>query len=328
MPEIIYGQADGLRRPAERPVRVIAVSSGKGGVGKTSLSVNLGLGLRALGLEVMLLDADLGLANVDVLLGLQPSFNLSHVLSGQCTLEDTIVEGPKGLMIVPAASGQRRMSELDPAEHVGLIRAFSDIQRPLDMLIIDTAAGLSDSVLTFSQAAQEVIVVACNEPASLTDAYALIKLLSRDRGVGRIQVVPNMVRSQAEGREVFENLSRVSERFLDVQLEFLGAVPHDDMLRRAIRKQRAVFEMYPNSASGNAFRQIARKVSHFEAPRVLEATSSSLLSDWSVRHPSEVRSELMHERCTRLSAGPATLGRRHGGGEHRARSAYCISPCR
>tara|TARA_R110000787_G_scaffold188679_7_gene300403 strand:+ start:8387 stop:9271 length:885 start_codon:yes stop_codon:yes gene_type:complete len=266
MAEFDYGQADGLRAGAGKPVRVIAVCSGKGGVGKTSLSVNLALALRMLNLEVMLLDADLGLANVDVLLGLQPAFNLSHVLSGQCTLEETMVEGPMGLMIVPAASGQRRMAGLDPAEHVGLINAFSEIKRPLDVLIIDNAAGLSDSVLTFSQAAQEAIVVACNEPASLTDAYALIKLLSRDYGVSRINVVANMVRSAAEGREVYEKLRRVTERFLDVNLELLGSVPHDEMLKRAIRKQKAVVEAYPGSASGAAFRQIALRASRFELP--------------------------------------------------------------
>lgn len=267
MPELRYGQAEGLMSPRSRPVRVIAVCSGKGGVGKTTVSVNLALGLRMLDLEVMLLDADLGLANVDVLLGLQPTFNLSHVLSGHCTLEQTMVVGPMGVLVVPAASGQRRMAELDPAEHVGLVRAFSELTRPLDVLIIDNAAGVSDSVLTFSQAAQEAIVVACNEPASLTDAYALIKLLSRDHGVSRIKVVANMVRSASEGQEVFESLDRVAQRFLDVQLELLGSVPHDEMLKRAIRKQRAVVEAYPNSQSGAVFRQIAKRISRLEMPR-------------------------------------------------------------
>ena len=173
-------QAAGVR-PADRlrPVKVIAVTGGKGGVGKTNVAANLGLCLATQGREVMLLDADFGLANVDVLLGLHPRFNLSHVLRGECNLEDVIVTGPRGLQVVPAASGVRQMAELSVGEHAGLIRAFSDLYHNLDVLIIDTAAGISDSVMTFSHAAHHVLVVVCDEPASITDAYALIKVLSR-----------------------------------------------------------------------------------------------------------------------------------------------------
>src|ERR1700741_1073955 len=184
MPKAANDQATGLRllRPA-KPVQVIAITSGKGGVGKTSVSVNLSTSLAMSGKQVMLLDGDLGLANVDVMLGLQPSYNLAHVLEGQCTLDETILGGPAGLMVVPASSGKKNMAELTRAENAGLVRAFSELSRPLDVLIVDTAAGIADSVITFSQASQEVIVVICNDPASLTDAYALIKVLNRDHGV-------------------------------------------------------------------------------------------------------------------------------------------------
>jgi flagellar biosynthesis protein FlhG len=248
-------------------VRVIAVTGGKGGVGKTTVSINLALALRLAGRDVMLLDADLGLANVDVLLGLQPTFNLSHVLEGKCRLADSILEGPMGLQIVPASSGRRSMAELSHIEHAGLIRAFSELDRPVDTLIIDTAAGISDSVLTFSQAAQEVLVVVCNEPASITDAYALIKVLSRENGVRRVQIVPNMVRNAAEGRQLFDNLSRVTERFLDVTLNYLGAIPHDELLRKSIQRQRAVIEAYPNCPAAQAFQALARSVDQWQAPR-------------------------------------------------------------
>jgi len=267
LPDVKQDQAAGLAALKQpRPVRVIAVTGGKGGVGKTTVSINLALALRLAGRDVMLLDADLGLANVDVLLGLQPTFNLSHVLEGKCKLADTIMEGPMGLQIVPASSGRRNMAELSYAEHAGLIRAFSELDRPIDTLIIDTAAGISDSVLTFSQAAQEVLVVACNEPASITDAYALIKVLSRENGVRRVQIIPNMVRSADEGRQLFDNLSRVTERFLDVTLSYLGHIPYDDLLRKAIQRQRAVIEAYPNSPSSNAFRSLARSVDQWQAP--------------------------------------------------------------
>jgi flagellar biosynthesis protein FlhG len=264
----INDQAESLRRRrGQHPVQVIAVASGKGGVGKTSVSVNLSLALTQLGRHVMLLDADLGLANVDVLLGLTPRFTLAHVLEGKCTLEETIIEGPMGLSVVPAASGQRRMAELTHAEHAGLIQAFSELGRDLDMLVVDTAAGISDSVITFTQAAHEVIVVVANEPASITDAYALIKVLSRDHGVRRVELLANMVRSQAEGRELHEKLVRVSERFLDVNLSYLGAVPYDDWMRRAIQRQQAVIEAYPNSPSAGAFRGIARRAEQWALPQ-------------------------------------------------------------
>ena len=190
---------------------VLAVANQKGGVGKTNVSANLALALQMSGEQVLLMDADLGLANVDVLFGLQPTFHLQHVLEGRCTLQEALVEGPQGLTIVPAASGLGQMANLSHAEHVGLIRAFSELQTPVDTLVVDTAAGIADGVLTFCRAAQEVLIVANNEPASLTDAYALIKVLSRDQGVKRVQVVANMGRSAAEGYELFEHLRRVSD---------------------------------------------------------------------------------------------------------------------
>lgn len=268
MPKISIDQAAGLRllRPA-RPVQVIAITSGKGGVGKTSVSVNLSTAMAMGGRQVMLLDGDLGLANVDVMLGLQPSRNLSHVLEGLCTLEDTLLAGPAGLTVVPASSGRKNMAELTRAENAGLIRAFSELSRPLDVLVVDTAAGIADSVISFAQAAQEVIVVICNDPASLTDAYALIKVLNRDHGVERVQVLANMVQNLTEAREVHENLRRVAERFLDITLNFMGFVPQDEWLRRAVRRQQAVVQAYPNSAASLAFMQLAKKVETWGSPR-------------------------------------------------------------
>ncbi|WP_022975053.1 MinD/ParA family protein [Nevskia ramosa] len=263
----VLDQAAGLRRlkPAQ-PVRVIAVTSGKGGVGKTSVSVNLAVSMALAGRQVMLLDGDLGLANIDVMLGLQPSYNLAHVLEGKCRLEDTLMIGPAGVMIVPASSGKRHMAELSAVEHAGLVRAFSELDRPLDVLIIDTAAGIADSVITFSQASQEVIVVVTGDPTSLTDAYALIKVLNRDHGVERVQVLANMVRDAGEAQSVYESLRRVAERFLDITLSFIGGIPNDDWLKRAVRRQRTVVEAYPNCPASEAFRQLARKADSWGMP--------------------------------------------------------------
>lgn len=261
-------QASGLRllKPAQ-PVRVLAVASGKGGVGKTSVSVNLAVAMAMAGRKVMLLDGDLGLANIDVMLGLQPSCNLSHVLEGQCSLEDTVLEGPAGVLVVPASSGKQHMSELSAVQHAGLVQAFSELARPLDTLIVDTAAGIAGSVITFSQASQHIIVVVTNDPTSLTDAYALIKVLNRDHGIRRIQVLANMTHGPAETREIYENLRRVAEKFLDVTLSFMGSVPDDEWLKRAVRRQRAVVEAYPNSAAAKAFRELAAKAERWSLPQ-------------------------------------------------------------
>ncbi|MBD7924347.1 P-loop NTPase [Xanthomonas sp. CFBP 8703] len=251
------------------PVRTIAVTGGKGGVGKTNISVNLSMALADMGKRTLLLDADLGLANVDVLLGLTPKFTLADLVAGRCTLEEVLIDMPNGLMVVPAASGRRHMAELPPAQHVGLVNVFSELKRELDVMIIDTAAGITDSVLTFCQAAQDAVVVVCDEPASITDAYALIKVLSRERGVDRVQIVANMVRDLNEGRLLYDKLSRVCEKFLgDVSLNYLGCVPQDDWLRLAVQRQQPVVKAYPSSPSAQAIAEIARRTSRWQAPTV------------------------------------------------------------
>jgi flagellar biosynthesis protein FlhG len=267
MAEKIVDQAAGLRRAAKpRPVRVIAVTSGKGGVGKTNVSVNLGVSLAAMGKEVMLLDADLGLANVDIMLGLHPNYDLSHVLSGERTLEEVICNGPQGLRIVPASSGLQHMAELSTAEHAGVIRAFSELSFSPDVLLIDTAAGISDNVVTFSRAAQEVLVVVCDEPASITDAYALIKLLNREYGLYRFRILTNRVQSVQDGRALYNKILKVTDRYLDVALDFMGVVPEDEFLRKAVQRQRTVVEAFPRSKSALAFKKLASKADSWPVP--------------------------------------------------------------
>lgn len=252
---------------ADRPVKVIAVTGGKGGVGKTTVSANLATAIAAQGRDVMLVDADLGLANVDVILGLHTRFTLGDVIAGRCGLEDAIVTGPHGLQVVPAASGSRRMASLTQAEHAGIIRAFSDLYHRVEVLIVDTAAGLHDSVLTFSQAAQHVLVVVCDEPASITDAYALIKVLSREHGVQKFQILANQTRKSGEGPALFQKIQRVCDRFLNVTLEFAGSVPFDDYLRRAVQRQTAVVDAFPASISSTALKNLAAKADRWSAPQ-------------------------------------------------------------
>lgn len=259
--------AMGTPSPRLGPVRTIAITGGKGGVGKSTLAVNLAVALGGLGQRTLLLDADLGLANVDVLLGLQPQATLAELIAGRCGIDDILVEGPNGILVLPAASGKRAMAQLSTAENIGLVNVVSSLQHALDVLVVDTAAGLSDSVLTFCQASQEVVLVVCDEPASITDAYALIKVLARERGIARVHVVANMVRDANEGRGLYNKLLRVCERFLaDISLNHLGSIPQDDWLRLAVQRQQPVVKAYPSSPSALAITQIASQTARWQPP--------------------------------------------------------------
>lgn len=249
-----------------RPVQVIAVTGGKGGVGKSNISVNLGIALAEMQRRVVLLDADLGLANIDVLLGIRATNTLADVLAGTHSLSEVLVTGPAGVKIVPASSGVQRMAELSRAEHAGLINAFNDLSDDVDVLIVDTAAGISDTVVSFVRAANEVLVVVCDEPSSITDAYALIKLLNKEYGMFRFRVIANMTRSPQEGLSLFNKLNTVCEKFLDVSLQFVGHVPFDENVRKAVQRQKALLEFAPNSKASVAIRALAKTVDQWPLP--------------------------------------------------------------
>ncbi len=264
--ELTYDQASGLRRMKQQMVKVIAVTGGKGGVGKTNVTLNLAMAMAQMGKRVLVLDADLGLANCDVMLGLRVERNLSHVLSGEAELDDILVTGPFGIKIVPATSGTQSMTELSPAEHAGLIRAFSELRTQFDILLVDTAAGISDMVLSFSRASQDVLVVVCDEPSSITDAYALMKILSREHAVQKFKIVANMVRSLREGQELFAKLSRVTDRFLDVTLELVATIPFDENVRKAARKQKAFVDAFPKTPASLAIKTLATRAVQWPVP--------------------------------------------------------------
>ncbi len=248
------------------PVQVIAITGGKGGVGKSNVSVNLSIALAELGRRVVLLDADLGLANIDILLGIHAKNNISNVLNGEISLQDVMVTGPGGIRIIPAASGTQAMANLEPVEHAGLIRAFSSISDQMDVLVVDTAAGIGDAVVSFVKASQEVVMVVTDEPTSITDVYALIKLLNRDHGLFRFRILANMVKTSQDGHNVFDKLTKVTDRFLDVALQYVGCIPFDDSVKRAVQRQRAVVEAYPRAKASLAFKSLAKKVDGWPLP--------------------------------------------------------------
>jgi len=260
----IQDQAAGIRRlKYVKPVRVIAIISGKGGVGKTNVAVNLGISMAREGKRVALFDADMGLANVGILLGMHSKFNLSHVLSGQKKITDIIETGPFNLKVIPAASGVQHMSELSAAEQAEIIHAFGSLSADLDVLIVDTAAGIAGNVVRFARACQEVMVVVTDEPTSLTDAYAFIKLLNREHGLYQFNILANMVQSDNQGRQLFKKLSSVTDDYLDVVLNYAGAIPFDKFLRKAVQKQSAVVKEFPDSLSAKAFDALAQEINHW-----------------------------------------------------------------
>ena len=269
MAELCADQAAGLRQlHRHRPVKVIAVTGGKGGVGKSNVCANLGIALSQLGRQVLVLDGDLGLANLDVLMGLRARLNLKHVVSGQCALQDVVVEAPSGVRLVPAASGSATMAALDQRQQAGLIAAFGELMVSVDVLLVDTAAGVGASVLTMAHAAHHVLVEVCDEPAALTDAYGLIKVLGRRQPATDFQIVANKAPSAAAGRALFDKLARVAHRFLDVRLSFLGHIPEDPYLGRAVQRQVPVLEAYPSAPSARALKKVAQVADNWKTRSV------------------------------------------------------------
>ncbi|MFC4764280.1 MinD/ParA family protein [Dyella koreensis] len=264
---VVNPASDDMPVAPPRRCRAITIAGGKGGVGKSTVAVNLGMALSMAGHDTMLLDADMGLANLDVLLGLSPARHIGHLLDGTCSLKELMLPAPHGLKVIPAGSGARRLAQLDTREHAAVIRAFDELPDPPEYLLVDTAAGVSDNVVMFAAAADDVVLVVCDEPASLTDAYALTKVLSRDFRVRRFHVVANMVRHAGEARQLYEKLARVCDRFLDVALDFMGTVPYDEHLRQAIRRQSAVVDLWPASRASRGFKQMAGVVDTWGEPQ-------------------------------------------------------------
>ncbi len=256
-----------LKSSTAEGMQVIAVSSGKGGVGKTTVAVNLATALGQSGRRVLLLDGDLGLASVDVLLGLTPTATLEQLLGGERRLDEILMTTADGVTVIPSASGVARMAQLAATENAAIVRAFASLPEIYDTLIVDTAPGIGESVLFFCQASQHHIIVIRDEPASLTDAYALIKTLHRAHRVRRFQVLVNMSNGESDAKDLFDRLRRVTDRFLDVLLEFAGEIPEDAGIPRAVRAQRPVISMAPTGPATRAFRRLATKVSSWTPPQ-------------------------------------------------------------
>jgi flagellar biosynthesis protein FlhG len=278
MPQTLRGKPEPPRRRAVRRASVIAVTSGKGGVGKSNIAVNLAIQLATSGKKTVLMDADLGLANADVLCNVDLPSNLSHFISRKKELREVMAAGPGGFQLIGGASGLARMADLSDADRYRLVDALAELEEQVDVILIDTGAGISPSVLTFTRAAQQVLVVTTPEPTAITDAYAVIKVLSRSGfgertagGLGeikdaapdtrrRVSLLVNMVRTPGEARVVHDRIAKVARQFLNVMVDDAGYLCDDDHVQLAVRRRQPFMIASPNCPASQCITQLAMRL--------------------------------------------------------------------
>jgi len=254
--------------------RVIAVTSGKGGVGKTNIVANMAVSLSRMGKRVVIIDADVGLANIDIIFNLRPEYNIRHVISSEKTLNQVMVTSEHGIKILPGGSGFADLTQLAEGEKLNLLSEFETLSDQADIIFVDTGAGISSNVLYFNSACDDCIIVATTEPTSITDAYAMMKVMSQEYGTKHFKLIVNMVDSIEDAKRVFGSLSGALNKFLkNVVLEYVGHIPFDRQLQKAVQKRKLVMDSAKDSMAANAMKTLSTAV---EAPGFKSRTNGNL----------------------------------------------------
>jgi flagellar biosynthesis protein FlhG len=253
----------GLQNNSKSPMRIISVTGGKGGVGKTTISVNLAISLAKMKKKVLLFDADLSLANVDAMLGIHADKNIQDVLTGDSKLNDICINGPHGLKIIPGTSGIQKMADLTANQSIELVRSFSSLEDDVDYMIIDVASGISSQVMNLTHASQDILLVLCNDPSSLLDSYAVIKILHQQYGRNRFGIIVNKVKNSYEGSIIFTKFQEAASKFINISLSYLGHIPQDDYVGIAACDRSAVVDEFPHADSSHAFNNLCYTIDHW-----------------------------------------------------------------
>ncbi len=253
-------QLAGQTEKIKQKTRIIAIASGKGGVGKSNITLNLGLALKKKGVKVLLIDADMGTANLDILLGLTPVYNLGHILQGKCTLKEALLTGPSDLKILPGTSGVQDFIDIKLEEVGRLLNVAAELEDDYDIILIDIGAGVNRTVINYLGGADEALIVLTPEPTSVMDAYSLIKIMSINKIKKRIGLVVNQVESKQEANELSERMASVIKKYLAGEVDIMGLIPFDINIRRSVSKQKAFLKNYPESKASRAIYQLADRV--------------------------------------------------------------------
>lgn len=265
------GGAAAVETPQEASgPKIIAVTSGKGGVGKTNISVNLAIALTRFGNRVLLVDADFGLANIDLLLGLTPRHNLYHALSGKKTLEEIMLTGPSGIRILPSSSGGNRFEDIPREKKRQLISEIREMSDVADVVFVDTGAGISDNITDFLLLADEIILVTTPEPTSIMDSYGVLKILSRKRDTTRVRVFVNMAEDEQDARHVMNTIKMISRQFFNISVEELGWMYYDPQVSRAVRQQQPFVLLFPSAKATRAMNQTASRFCNYDVDFLTE----------------------------------------------------------
>jgi len=272
-------QADKLRQMVEdidNGPRILAVTSGKGGVGKTNMTLNLGIALADMDYRVVIIDMDLGLANVEVLLGVSSEFNLQHVVTGEKTIGEILISDPSGVMVVPGSNGLAQMADLDREHRGRIIEKMEDIELPADIVLLDTMAGMSRGVIDFVLAADEVLLVTTHEPSAVLDAYAMIKTIHQNDRFIPVRLIMNQAADMVQARKISSKIETVARQFLDCTVTTIGYVPQDAAVSRAVMRRRPFMELFPKAPASRSIHKIAVTIANHKSARAVEQRPAGL----------------------------------------------------